>query len=300
MDKLRAITVFRRVIELGSFKAAAEDMGLSKAAISKNINELEDYLKSPLINRTTRKMHITENGQLYYNHVRTILDELSNADLSIMESPHQLRGLIKVSMPMSVGLLQLNPAVCEFMILHPEISVEVIMSDQYVDLVEQGIDVAVRGGGELKNSSLKSRKILDMKRVLCASPSYLINAKELTSPDDLIFQNCLIYSLSSSPRHWVFRKQDEVKAIDLASTTYAVNNSLALKQATLAGLGITLTPELFIKKELASGELIKLLPTWEADKHALYAVYPYHKEQSQKVRTFIDFLIEYFSKNKLS
>ncbi|HEY7865332.1 MAG TPA: LysR family transcriptional regulator [Psychromonas sp.] len=300
MDKLRAITVFRRVIELGSFKAAAEDMGLSKAAISKNINELEDYLKSPLINRTTRKMHITENGQIYYNHVRTILDELSNADLSIMESPHQLRGLIKVSMPMSVGLLQLNPAVCEFMILHPEISVEVIMSDQYVDLVEQGIDVAVRGGGELKNSSLKSRKILDMKRVLCASPSYLINAKELTSPDDLIFQNCLIYSLSLSPRHWVFRKQGEVKAIDLASTTYAVNNSLALKQATLAGLGITLTPELFIKKELASGELIKLLPTWEADKHALYAVYPYHKEQSQKVRTFIDFLIEYFSKNKLS
>ena len=111
MDKLRAITVFRRVIELGSFKAAAEDLGLSKAAISKNINELEDYLKSPLINRTTRKMHITENGQLYYNHVRSILDDLTNADLSIMESSHHLRGLIKVSVPMSVGLLKINPAV---------------------------------------------------------------------------------------------------------------------------------------------------------------------------------------------
>ncbi|WP_017221525.1 LysR family transcriptional regulator [Moritella dasanensis] len=297
MDKLRAITVFRRVIELGSFKAAAEDMGLSKAAISKNINELEDYLKSPLINRTTRKMHITENGQVYYNHVCTILDELSNADLSIMESPHQLRGLIKVSMPMSMGLLQLNPVVCEFMLLHPEISVEVIMSDQYVDLVGEGIDVAIRGGGELKNSSLKSRKIMDIKRVLCASPRYLEKAEVLTSPDDLCVQNCLIYNLSSSPRHWVFRKKNEIKAIDLESGSYVVNNSLALKQATLAGLGITLTPELFVKKELASGELIKLLPSWEADKHALYAVYPYHKEQSQKVRTFIDFLIEYFSKN---
>jgi len=296
MDKLRAITVFRRVIELGSFKAAAEDMGLSKAAISKNINELEDYLKSPLINRTTRKMHITENGQIYYNHVRNVLDELSNADLSIMESAHQLKGLVKVSMPMSAGLLQFNSAICEFMLLHPEISVEVIMSDQYVDLVGQGIDIAIRGGGELKNSSLKSRKILDMKRVLCASPRYLDNAEALTSPDDLVVQNCLIYSLSSSPRHWVFRNQNEIKAINLTSGSYIVNNSLALKQATLAGLGIMLIPEFFVKEELASGELIKLLPSWEADKHALFAVYPYHKEQSQKVRTLIDFLIEYFSK----
>jgi len=300
MDKLRAITVFRRVIELGSFKAAAEDMGLSKAAISKNINELEDYLKSPLINRTTRKMHITDNGQRYYDHVRTILDELANADLSIMESSPQLSGLIKVSMPMSIGLLQLNPAVCDFMKLHPEISIEVIMSDQYVDLIEQGIDIAIRGGGELKNSSLKSRKLLEMKRVLCASPNYMENAEALTSPDDLCLQNCLIYSLSSSPRHWIFRNQTETKAIDLLPSSYVVNNGLALKQATLAGLGITLTPELFVNKELASGELIRLLPSWQADKHALYAVYPYHKEQSQKIRTFIDFLIEYFSINALA
>lgn len=149
MDKLRAITVFRRVIELGSFKAAAEDMGLSKAAISKNINELEDYLKSPLINRTTRRMHITENGQRYYDHVRTILDELSHADLSIIESSHQLSGLIKVSVPMSMGILKINPAICEFMQLHPEVSIEVILNDHYVDLVEQGLDVAIRGGGRI-------------------------------------------------------------------------------------------------------------------------------------------------------
>ncbi|KGJ95852.1 LysR family transcriptional regulator [Thalassotalea sp. ND16A] len=296
MDKLRAITVFRRVIELGSFKAAAEDMGLSKAAISKNINELEDYLKSPLINRTTRRMHITESGQRYYDHVRTILDELTNADLSIMESSDKLRGLIKVSVPMSVGLLQLNPAICEFMQLHPEISVEVILSDQYVDLVEQGLDVAIRGGGDLKNSSLKSRKLLDIKRVLCAAPSYIEHAAELKSLDQLCFHNCLIYSLSSSPRQWLFRKQDEIQTVDLAPGSYVVNNGLALKQAALAGLGIVLTPEIFIDEELKSGKLTKLLPDWEADKHALYAVYPYHKEQSQKVRTFIDFLIDYFVK----
>lgn len=296
MDKLRAITVFRRVIELGSFKAAAEDMGLSKAAISKNINELEDYLKSPLINRTTRRMHITENGQRYYDHVRTILDELSHADLSIIESSHQLSGLIKVSVPMSMGILQLNPAICEFMQLHPEISIEVIMNDHYVDLVEQGLDVAIRGGGELQSSSLKSRKLLDMKRVLCASPKYIEQAEQLLSPDELNQHNCLHYSLSSSPRHWEFRKKGEKKAIDLAPSSYVVNNGLALKQAVIAGLGITLTPEIFVDKELKSGELVRLLPEWLAESHALYAIYPYHKEQSQKVRTFIDFLIDYFAK----
>jgi DNA-binding transcriptional LysR family regulator len=295
MDKLRAITVFRRVIELGSFKAAAEDLNLSKAAISKNISELEDYLKSPLINRTTRKMHITENGQLYYNHVRSILDDLTNADLSIIESSHQLRGLIKVSVPMSIGLLKINPAVCEFMRLNPEISVELIMSDQYVDLVEQGLDVAIRGGAALSNSSLKSRKLLDMKRVLCASPQYIESADKLATLDDLCFHNCLVYSLSLSPTHWVFHKHDETKSIDLVRGSYVVNNGLALKQAALAGLGIVLTPEIFVENEIHSGELIKLLPEWEAGRHALYAVYPFHREQSQKVRAFIDFLVEYFS-----
>lgn len=296
MDKLRAITVFRRVIELGSFKAAAEDMGLSKAAISKNINELEDYLKSPLINRTTRKMHITENGQLYYDHVRTILDELTQADLSIMESSHQLSGLIKVSVPMSIGLLQINPAICDFMRQYPEISIELLMSDQYVDLIEQGLDVAIRGGGELKNSSLKSRQILQLKRVLCASPEYVENAEILQTPDDLLSHNCLVYSLSSSPRHWVFHHENEIKAIDIETGSYVVNNGLALKQAALAGLGIMLTPDIYVEDELQTGKLIKLLPEWNADQQALYAIYPYHKEQSQKVRAFIDFLIGYFSK----
>jgi DNA-binding transcriptional LysR family regulator len=197
---------------------------------------------------------------------------------------------------MSLGILKLNPAICEFMQFHPEISIEVILNDHYVDLIEQGLDVSVRGGGALQNSSLKSRKLLDMKRVLCASPKYIEQAGQLLSLDELNQHNCLIYSLSSSPRHWVFRKQKEKKAIDLAPGSYVVNNGLALKQAVIAGLGITLTPEIFVDRELKSGELVRLLPEWQAESHALYAIYPFHKEQSQKVRTFIDFLIDYFAK----
>lgn len=295
MDKLRAITVFRRVIELGSFKAAAEDLGLSKAAISKNINELEDYLQSPLINRTTRKMHVTENGQRYYNQVRSILDELSNADLSVIESSNHISGLLKISVPMSMGIALVNPAICEFKKRYPDITIELKMSDEYLDLIEQGMDVAIRGGGELKSSNLKSRKLLTLKRVLCASPDYLESAKPLTTPEDLAAHSCLLYSLSSSPTSWLFRNHSDVKPVDIVSASYIVNTGIALKQAAVAGLGIMLIPQALVEDELTSGQLTPLLPNWQADDHGLYAVYPFHRESSSKVRTLIDFLVEYFS-----
>ncbi|KLN61561.1 transcriptional regulator [Kiloniella spongiae] len=290
MDKFRAITVFRRVIELGSFKAAAEDLNLSKAAVSKNINELENYLKSPLIIRTTRRMNVTENGLRYYNHVRNILDEMANADLSILEDTQQLRGELRISMPMSFGLETINPAVCQFMKLYPQVNIDVLMSDQYVNLVDQGIDIAIRGGGQLKDSSLRSRKLVELNRVLCASPAYIENAPELLEPDDLSFHNCLIYSLSLSPTNWVFKNENEIRELNLLAGSYVVNNGLALKQAALAGVGVILTPEILVRDELEAGKLLRLLPAWKVDAHALYAVYPYHRETSHKIRTFIDFL----------
>lgn len=294
MDKIRALTVFRRVVELGSFKAAAEDLNLSKAAVSKNINELEDYLKSPLINRTTRKMHITDNGQRYYSQVCSILDDLKHADLSVIESSQTLKGTLKISVPMSLGIIEINPIVCEFMHQHPELSIEVVMSDQYVDLIELGIDIAIRGGGELSNSSLRSRKLLDLRRVLCASPEYLASSSEILKPEDLAYHKCLIYSFSSSARRWLLRNQGEVKEVELAESSYVVNSGLALKQAACSGHGILLLPELFVGNELASGELVEVLPSWQSDMHSLYVVYPFHKEQSQKVRTFIDFVVNHF------
>ncbi|ODB35327.1 transcriptional regulator [Pseudoalteromonas sp. BMB] len=293
MDKLKAITVFRRVVELGSFSAAADDLSLSKAAISKNINELEAYLKSPLIYRTTRKMHVTESGQQYYDHVRTILDEWVSADLSIIESSQQLSGLLRINIPMSVSILMLNPAICEFMKQYPEISVEVVMNDQYIDLVEQGIDIAIRGGQALTDSTLRSRKLTTMDRVLCASPSYLTQYGTPTTPQQLILHNCLVYSLSSSATRWTFSREDDTQVVNIQKSNYSVNNGLALKQAALAGLGIMILPEVFVAKEINSGELLPLLPDWKISPHALYAVYPYHKAQSQKVRVFIDFLTSY-------
>ncbi|ELI0634220.1 LysR family transcriptional regulator [Vibrio harveyi] len=294
MDKIRALTVFRRVVELGSFVAAAEDLNLSKAAISKNINELESYLKSPLINRTTRNLHITDNGQLYDQQVCQVLDALNNADRSVIESSHTLKGTLKISMPMSLGLIELNPIICEFMKLHPELSIEVVMSDEHIDLIEQGVDIAIRGGGELGNSSLRSRKLLDIRRVLCASPQYLEESQPFKSPRDVINHRLLSYSLSSTSRRWTFQNGSEVLEVDLPASVYTVNSGLALTQAACAGHGAALLPDFFVEPQLASGELVEITPEWQMEKHALYIVYPYHKEQSQKLRAFIDYVVESF------
>lgn len=295
MDKLRAIEVFRRVIELGSFSAAAEDLNLSKAAVSKNINELEGFLKTALINRTTRKLHITDSGQIYYDQIKSVLDNLESADLSVIESSGALRGAIKISIPMTLGVLKINPIICQFMKLYPEISIEVVMSDSYIDLVEQGIDIAIRGGGLLKNSSLKSRKLLDIERVVVAAPQYLENAPKLETPEDLSLHNCLIYTLSTS-KQWAFNQADTTQIIDLKPSSYAVNNGLALKQAITSGLGVTLTPRMFVEDEINNGAVVELLQDWQAESHALYAIYPFHKEQSSNIRTFIDFLVEQMSR----
>lgn len=294
MDKLRAINIFRRVVELGSFTAASEDMKLSKAAISKNINELESFLQSPLINRTTRKLHITENGQRYYSHICTVLDELNNADRDIIESTDEPRGRLKVSAPISAGLLLVNPAICEFMNSYPDIQVELVMNDEYTDLIEKGFDVAIRGGGVQKSSSLRSRKLMNLDRVLCASPNYLTRMGIPTQVDELHAHNCIVYSLSSSPTDWTFHRDGNTETFSINKGSYTVDNGLASKQAALAGLGLVLTPRVFVEAELKAGSLISLLDAWQADRHALYAIYPYHKEPSKKVRSFIDFLVERF------
>ncbi len=296
MDKLRALTVYRRVIELGSFKAAADDLNLSKAAVSKNIYELENYLQSPLIHRTTRKLHVTEQGQAYYLQICQVLDNLAQADLSVHEASESLRGSLKISVPMSLGILEINPLVCAFMALHPNLAIELVMSDHYIDLMAQGVDIAIRGGAALADSSLRSRKLTDLKRVLCASPDYLAKSGPLVTPDDLHKHQCLIYSLSSSAKHWSFYRQQQCTEVELPVSRYVVNNGLALAQAAKLGHGIALLPEYFVRQALAQGELKQVLSDWHTEDHSLYIIYPYHKEHSQKIRAFIDFMVQHFNK----
>ncbi|MEI7108885.1 LysR family transcriptional regulator [Pectobacterium versatile] len=294
MNRITALNIFRRVVELGTFKAAAEDLHLSQAAVSKNINELEDHLGTALINRTTRRMNVTESGLVYYRQICSVLDALESADQSVMASSFSPKGSLRVSAPMSYGLIKINPLICDFRHQYPDISTEVILSDTYVDLIDKGVDVAIRGGGVLNDSSMRSRLICKVRRVLCASPDYLSQAAPATHPDNLKEHDCLVYSLSSSPRKWIFTRGNESTSVDLMPANYSVNNGIALKQAAIKGLGIILIPEEFVRPELESGELVEVMPEWAPDTHSLYAVYPYHKEQSQKVRLFIDFVMAAF------
>ncbi|MGY6037153.1 LysR family transcriptional regulator [Aeromonas sp. AE23HZ002T15] len=290
MNKITALNVFRRVVEMGTFKAAADDLSLSQAAVSKNINELEEFLGIALINRTTRRMSVTEAGMVYYGQICSVLDNLDAADQSIMASSFTPKGRLRISVPMSYGLITINPLICAFKGRYPEISIEVILSDTYVDLIDQGIDVVIRGAGALDDSTMRSRPLCEVRRVLCAAPDYLAKAGQPRQPEDLKAHNCLVYSLSSSPRKWFFSRGEESTMVELRPATFSANNGLALKQAAVQGLGVILVPAEFVSAELTDGALVELIPEWRPDTHALFAVYPFHKEQSQKVRLFIDFI----------
>ncbi|MCK2086110.1 LysR family transcriptional regulator [Aeromonas sp. 3925] len=294
MNKITALNVFRRVVEMGTFKAAADDLHLSQAAVSKNINELEAFLGIALINRTTRRLSVTESGMAYYGQICGVLDSLEAADQSIMAASFTPRGRLRVGVPMSYGLIRLNPLICEFQRRYPAISIEVILSDAYMDLVDQGLDVVIRGAAALDDSTLRAKPLCEVRRVLCAAPDYLEEAGKPARPEDLKTHNCLLYSLSSSPRKWFFTREAESVAVELKPASFCANNGIALKQAAVQGLGVILVPKEFVSSELADGTLVKLLPDWQPDPHALFAVYPFHKEQSPKVRLFIEFIVKAF------
>ncbi|WP_054543854.1 LysR family transcriptional regulator [Aeromonas dhakensis] len=294
MNKITALNVFRRVVEMGTFRAAADDLHLSQAAVSKNINELEAYLGIALINRTTRRLSVTEAGMTYYRQICAVLDGLEAADQSIMATSFTPRGRLRIGMPMSYGLIRLNPLVCEFQRRYPAIGIEVILSDAYMDLVDQGLDVVIRGAGTLEDSTLRAKPLCQVQRVLCAAPDYLKEAGQPAHPEDLKAHNCLRYSLSASPGKWCFSRAEESVTVDVLPASFCANNGIALKQAAVQGLGVILVPYEFVASELADGTLVKLLPDWQPHPHALFAVYPFHKEQSPNVRLFIEFIVKAF------
>lgn len=294
MNKITALNVFRRVVEMGTFRAAADDLHLSQAAVSKNINELEAYLGIALINRTTRRLSVTAAGMTYYRQICAVLDGLEAADQSIMATSFTPRGRLRIGMPMSYGLIRLNPLVCEFQRRYPAIGIEVILSDAYMDLVDQGLDVVIRGAGTLEDSTLRAKPLCQVQRVLCAAPDYLKEAGQPAHPEDLKAHNCLRYSLSASPGKWCFSRAEESVTVDVLPASFCANNGIALKQAAVQGLGVILVPYEFVASELADGTLVKLLPDWQPHPHALFAVYPFHKEQSPNVRLFIEFIVKAF------
>lgn len=293
MDRFASLNVFRRVVERGSFSAAAKDLNYSNAAVSKMIKELEAELGAQLIVRTTRAMRLTDTGLAYFSQVSELLDGLAAADEAVRSRSGKPSGRLRISAPVSFGLLAITRMLSRFAKLYPEIVIDLALSDSYVDIIEDGFDLALRGG-TLDDSSLKARKLYDFERIICASPSYLAERTPPHHPDDLFEHKCLAFSSSPTPNVWHLVSAAVRKSITI-KPAHQANNSLAIRQGAVDGLGLAFMPSAYVVDELASGTLVRVLPEWSGEPQALYAVYPAHREASLKHRKIIDFLSSEFA-----
>lgn len=288
MDKLNAISVFCKVIETQSFTQAANQQNISVAMASKLVSQLEEHLKTRLLQRTTRKIVPTEAGMLYYQRCQAILLDLSEADSSISNMATSLQGNLLISVPRDFGLLYISPNLPKFIELHPNLHVEIEFEDKRVDLVAEGYDLALRIG-YMQDSSLVARKISSSPMHFVASPSYLEARGTPLTPDDLEYHQGLLYKSSLNQVHWQSTKANQIQRYKIQSKVVS-NNGMALLEMTKAGLGISNSPSFFVKEALASGELVEILSEYKQKPLDIYVVYPNRRHLPAKVRAFIEFL----------
>lgn len=293
MDRLTALTVFRHVVELGSFVEAGRRLGLSPPAISKNIAELEAHLGARLINRTTRRMALTEEGRIYLEHVTRGLDALAEADQALCPIKAAPSGTLRVSAPMTVTLTRLSAAIPSFLASYPDLRLDLHLDDRRVDIVREGFDLAIRCSDNLGDSSLIARKLAVMPHVLCAAPSYFAVHGEPETPSDLKAHAAVRFSLSGHADAWEFRKDGRIEKIAI-DARYSVSSSLAVRDALRAGFGLSLIPRPYVEEDLREGRLQAVLGDWRTVETTLYAVYPSRQHLAPKIRTFLDFLIGTF------
>ena len=288
MDKLNAISVFCKVIETQSFTQAANQQNISVAMASKLVSQLEEHLKTRLLQRTTRKIVPTEAGMLYYQRCQAILLDLSEADSSISNMATSLQGNLLISVPRDFGLLYISPNLPKFIELHPNLHVEIEFEDKRVDLVAEGYDLALRIG-YMQDSSLVARKISSSPMHFVASPSYLEARGIPLTPDDLEYHQGLLYKSSLNQVHWQSTKANQIQRYKIQSKVVS-NNGMALLEMIKAGLGISNAPDFFVKDALASGELVEILSEYKQKPLDIYVVYPNRRHLPAKVRAFIEFL----------
>lgn len=292
MDRLTGMEVFVRVVETGSFTRAAEQTGLSRAMVSKHVLELENRLGVRLLNRTTRKISLTEAGAGYYERSAQIVAEIAEAERAAAQLNLRPRGLLKVNAPMTFGTLHLAPAIPAFIEANPEVTVELTQNDRVVDLVEEGYDLAVRIG-RLPDSSLVARRLAPCRMVVCAAPAYLERRGTPRTPDDLTRHDCLGYTYSPDRDLWRFTGPEGERLVRIAGP-FRANNGDSLRAAALAGLGLILQPSFILGEDLKAGRLRAVLTDYAAPEIAVHAVYPHGRHVSAKVRQFIDFLVDRF------
>lgn len=294
MDRLAALEAFAKVAETQSFSEAARRLRSSKSAVSRHVAALEADLGARLFHRTTRSLTLTEAGRDYFARTGRILADLAEANASVSQLQAAPRGHLRVNAPMSFGFLHLAPALGDFLSRYPEVELDVTLTDRFIDLIDEGVDVAVRIG-TLTDSSLVARRLASIRRVLCASPDYLSRRGTPRTPDDLKSHDCLGNTNINITREWRFVHPDtgapwpvEVKG------RMRANSGDLLRVAALHGHGFVHLPTFIVGDDLRAGTLISVLEPYVAQDLTLNAVYPTARHLSPKVRAFVDFLAERF------
>jgi DNA-binding transcriptional LysR family regulator len=290
-DALQEITVFARIVGTGSLSAAARDLGMSPALVSRRLAALEARLGVRLINRTTRSLHLTDEGAAYYETSTRVLAEIAEADAAVSAGRAEPRGTLRVALPASFGNQHVAPLVPKFAERYPDVQLALRLSDRTVNVVEEGFDLAIRIA-DLADSSLAARKLAPNRRVVCASPAYLRRHGAPRTPDDLAKHNCLTTDFAMN---WDYRAPDGKPASVRVTGRYACDNWEVLREWALAGLGIALKSTWDVRRHLEDGSLVALFPGYSfATDVAIYAVYPHRRHLPAKTRAFIEFLAESF------
>jgi DNA-binding transcriptional LysR family regulator len=292
---LARIRAFVQVFDAGGFSSAARQHGRSKALLSKYVTDLEDYLGVRLMNRTTRKLSLTEAGEAYYREASQLLQQLDDLDATISDQTAEPRGLVRVSAPRNLGETTLAPAIFAFIARNPLMSVDLRLEDRYVDLVEESVDVALRIS-TLADSSLIARKISDMRHVICAAPSLVNRVGTPTSGEALRNMPCVLDTNMPSHSSWRFIENGSPVSVHVSGPA-RVNSPVAAMQAALAGLGFAVLPTYLADPLIAEGRLVRVLEDRMPEGPSLQAVYPHRRHLAGKVRALIDHLVAWFADN---
>lgn len=288
MDKFQEMRVFSAVVEASSFVAAADSLGMSKAAVSRYVSELEQRLGVRLMHRTTRKLSLTPEGEVFLARSRDILSSIEASEAEISTHSVTASGLLKLSVPVSFGIKHLAPLWSEFLDKHPQVTLDVQLADRVIDLVDEGFDLAVRIA-RLPDSSLISRQLASTRLVLCAAPGYLRRRGTPDHPSELAQHEVLGYSLMAMGDQWQFTGPDGPVSVKVRPRMWSNNGDTCIA-AALQGAGIQLQPTFLIENQLASGQLVEVLPQYRSVELGIYAVYPSRKFVLPKVRALVEFL----------
>jgi DNA-binding transcriptional LysR family regulator len=293
MDKLGDMAAFVRVVEARTFTQAAERLGWSKSVVSRRIAELEERLDVRLLNRSTRRLSLTEAGQAFYERCARILADVDETEQAVSSLHAAPRGLLRVNAPMTFGMLHLAPAISAFLERYPEMEIDLALNDRFVDLIDEGFDLALRIG-DLPDSSLVARKLAPCRRVICAGPDYLSRRGEPRDPAALAGYDALLYSNLANAETWRLTDRAGREHTVRVKSRLRVNNGDVLREAAAAGLGLALLPTFIVADAIADGRLKPVLCDYRPPPTAVHAVYPHNRHLSTKVRAFVDFLAERF------